>query len=236
MCSGRVDLEFILRAFLNGQDGVLIGGCKLDECNYITHGNFHALNMVQLCKKIMEYIGLDPERLRIQFMSGADGGLLAEVTNEFTKQIKDIGPLGKSEGLDEDVLKSRIKDVMKLIPYIKIVKREKLDLHFDTLEEYDELYTRDEVDQLFGEVVSYYIDPEKCQACMTCSRKCPVEAIIGRKKQIHVIDQEKCIKCGTCLEACPPRFGAVTKLCGEPVPPPVPEDQRAIVKKSKVKS
>ena len=48
-----------------------------------------------------------------------------------------------------------------------------------------------------------------------------------------VIDQKKCIKCGTCFEACPPKFGAVTKISGEPVPPPVPEEERTVVRKSK---
>ena len=68
---------------------------------------------------------------------------------------------------------------------------------------------------------------------MICLRKCPVEAIAGGKNQIHVIDQDKCIKCGTCFEACPPRFGAVNKISGEPVPPPIPEEERTIVRKSK---
>jgi NADP-reducing hydrogenase subunit HndC len=70
-------------------------------------------------------------------------------------------------------------------------------------------------------LVSYYIDPEKCQACMICLRQCPVEAISGGKNQIHVIDQTKCTKCNTCFEVCPPRFSAVRRLSGEPVPPPV---------------
>ncbi len=70
-------------------------------------------------------------------------------------------------------------------------------------------------------LVSYYIDPAKCQACMLCLRNCPVEAISGGKNQIHVIDQEKCTKCNTCFEVCPPRFNAVRRLSGEPVPPPV---------------
>ncbi len=97
MCSGRVDLEFILRAFSNGQDGVFIGGCRLNECNYITHGNYDALGNVHLFQKIMEHIGLNPERLRIEFMSGADGILLAEVTNDFTKKVKELGPLAKAK-------------------------------------------------------------------------------------------------------------------------------------------
>ena len=82
-------------------------------------------------------------------------------------------------------------------------------------------------------LISYYIDPEKCQACMICLRQCPAGAIAGGKNQIHVIDQEKCTKCGTCFEVCPPRFGAVKKISGEPVPPPIPEEARMLARKSK---
>ncbi|MFC1908199.1 NADH-ubiquinone oxidoreductase-F iron-sulfur binding region domain-containing protein [Chloroflexota bacterium] len=67
-------------------------------------------------------------------------------------------------------------------------------------------------------LIAYYIDPSKCQACMICLRNCPVEAISGGKNRVHVIDQTKCTKCGVCLEVCPPRFNAVKKLSGEPVP------------------
>ena len=71
------------------------------------------------------------------------------------------------------------------------------------------------------ELISYYIDPEKCQACLLCLRNCPVEAITGGKNLIHVIDQDKCTKCSACFEVCPTRFGAVVKLSGVPVPEPV---------------
>ncbi len=235
MCSGRVDLKFVLRAFSNGIDGVFIGGCRLNECNYITHGNYDALNMVLLCRKIMKHIGVNPERLRIEFMSAGEGILFTEVVNDFVKKVKELGPLGKGEGIDENELKSKLEEVTKLVPYIKLVKKEKLALHLDKEEEYNELYTSDEVDRLFSEVISYHIAPDKCLACMVCLRKCPVEAIVGGKNQIHVIDQEKCIKCGTCFEACPPRFGAVNKISGEPVPPSIPEEERTIVRKSKKK-
>ncbi|MBV1716898.1 MAG: 4Fe-4S binding protein [Desulfarculus sp.] len=99
--------------------------------------------------------------------------------------------------------------------------------------EYEDYYTTEEIDALFSEVASYFIDPEKCQACQICLRRCPVEAIEGGKNRIHVIDQDKCIKCGTCFEACPPRFGAVTKISGGPVPPPIPEADRALERKGK---
>jgi NADH:ubiquinone oxidoreductase subunit F (NADH-binding)/(2Fe-2S) ferredoxin/Pyruvate/2-oxoacid:ferredoxin oxidoreductase delta subunit len=83
------------------------------------------------------------------------------------------------------------------------------------------------------ELVSYYIDPEKCQACQICFRNCPAGAIIGEKNQIHIIDQAKCTKCGTCLDVCPPRFGAVKKISGEPVPEPPPEEERTVKRAKK---
>jgi len=216
-------------------DGVFIGGCRLNECNYITHGNYHALNMALLCKKLMEHIGLNPERLRIEFMSSAEGILFAEVMSKFGNKVKELGPIGKGEGIDQNELKSKLAEIRKLVPYIKVVNQEKLASRLENPEEYDKLFTKDEIETLFRELPSYYIDPEKCQACMTCARRCPVEAIIGGKNLIHIIDQEKCIKCGTCLEACPTKFSAVTKISGKPVPPPIPEEKRTIVRKKKDK-
>ena len=83
------------------------------------------------------------------------------------------------------------------------------------------------------DLIAYYIDPEKCQACMICQRKCPARAIEGDKNRIHVIDQDKCTNCGTCFEVCPSRFAAVKRLSGEPVPPPIPEEKRTVARKSK---
>ncbi len=233
MCSGRVDLAHVFRAFSNGTDGVFIGACHLDECNYITHGNYHALTMVSLARKLLEYIGLNPDRLRIEFMSGAEANLFVEGVNGFVKQTRELGPLGNSEGMDTKEVQAKLSEVTKLIPYIKIVYEEKLSSRLRTLKEYEELFTRDEIAELFRDVVSYYIDPAKCQACSTCLKRCPAEAIVGARNQIHVIDQEKCIKCGTCLEVCPPRFDSVRKISGEPVPPPIPEEARTIARKAK---
>jgi NADP-reducing hydrogenase subunit HndC len=80
-------------------------------------------------------------------------------------------------------------------------------------------------------LTSYYIDPEKCRACMICMRKCPVHGIVGGKNRIHVIDQEKCTRCGTCLDVCPAKFDAVVRYSGAPVPPPIPEAERIIDRK-----
>jgi NADH-quinone oxidoreductase subunit F len=65
-------------------------------------------------------------------------------------------------------------------------------------------------------LLTYYIDPEKCQGCGICARACPAEAIQGGKREVHVIDQSKCTRCGTCLTVCPPKFGAVVATSGEP--------------------
>jgi F420-non-reducing hydrogenase iron-sulfur subunit len=235
MCTGRVDLSFVLRAFSNGIDGVFIGGCHLGECNYVTAGNYSALSMVLLCKRLLEHIGVNPERLRLEWCSSGEGILFTKVMNDFGKKVKELGPLGKGEGIDEDELRSKLEEVTKLVPYVKIAKRDKLEKRLENEEEYDGFYTSDEIEKLFREVPSYYIDPEKCQACGICLRRCPVEAILGDKNQIHVIDQGKCIKCGTCFEACPPRFGAVKEISGKPVPPPIPEEERTIVRKGKEK-
>jgi NAD-dependent dihydropyrimidine dehydrogenase PreA subunit len=174
---------------------------------------------------------VNPARLRLEWISAAEGIRFAEIMNDFTEKLRGLGPIGNGNGNGE--LASELEEVAKLVPYIKLIKKEKLAQRLDKEEDYDELYTSDEVDTLFREVVSYYVDPEKCQACLICGRQCPVDGIAGGKNQIHVIDQETCIKCGTCLDACPTRFDAVRKIVGEPVPPPIPEEQRTVVRKKK---
>jgi len=224
-----VDLEFVFRAFSKGMDGVFIGGCRLNECNYTTHGNYHALNMALLCKKIMSHLGLNPDRLMTGFMSSGEGILFAEAANDFSRRVAALGPLGSSEGLSRAELNAKLQEVRKLIPYIKIAKKEKLETRLEK-EEYESFYTASEIEKLFSEVVSYHIDPDKCQACMICLRKCPVQAISGGKNQIHVIDQDKCIKCGTCLDVCPSRFSAVGETSGQSIHSPGPDEQRTVLR------
>jgi NADH:ubiquinone oxidoreductase subunit F (NADH-binding) len=84
-------------------------------------------------------------------------------------------------------------------------------------------------------LVSYYIDPAKCEACRICARECSSQAIVGGKNLIHYVDQTKCNSCGTCFEICPERFGAVIRISGEPVPAPIPEEMRIIVRQKRVK-
>jgi NADH-quinone oxidoreductase subunit F len=83
------------------------------------------------------------------------------------------------------------------------------------------------------QLTAFHIDPKKCQACLICLKKCPVDAIDGGRDKIHVIDQEKCTSCGTCYEVCPSRFEAVIKISGEPIPAAIVEEERTIVRKKK---
>lgn len=154
MCTGRIDLAHVMRAFTNGMDGVFIGGCHLNECNYITQGNFHALNLVMLAKKIMGYIGLNPNRLRMEFMSSGEGNLFAEVVDDFVREVREIGPLGQSEGLTKEQLQLNLKAVTKLVPYMRLVESERLRGHFSTQEEYEQFYSSAEFEKLFGELIA----------------------------------------------------------------------------------
>jgi F420-non-reducing hydrogenase iron-sulfur subunit len=154
MCSGRVDLSFVLRAFTNGMDGVFIGGCHLNECHYITDGNHHAFSMVQLCKKLLGCMGLNPDRLRIEQVSAGEGIRFAEFMNEFSRRLHAIGPLGKAEGLDRGKLLSRLKAASRLVPYIRLVERERLRVHMNSAEEYEQYFRREEVTRLIQELIA----------------------------------------------------------------------------------
>lgn len=153
MCSGRVELEHILRAFSNGQDGVFIGGCHLNDCHYNTEGNYDAISMVLHAKKILEHIGVNPERLRLEWVSAGEGIRFANIMNEFGTKIENLGPLGKSEGIDDLALKSNLEAVTKLVPYIKLVETERLRVRFKSDEEYKEYFTSNEFNRLFTETV-----------------------------------------------------------------------------------
>ena len=153
MCTGRVDLAFILRAFSNGMDGVFIGGCLLGECHYITEGNYGTLSMTHIAKKLMERIGVNPDRLRLEWISAAEGIRFAEVMNDFSRNVKQIGPLGKGEEESGNGLMSRLEEINNLVPYIKLVERERLRVRFKTEEEYNVFFTSDEFERLFQELI-----------------------------------------------------------------------------------
>jgi len=153
MCSGRVDLEFVVRAFANGVDGVFIGGCWLGECHYVTEGNYDALSMMHLGKKLLESSGIDPDRLRLEWVSASEGIRYAEVVTDFTGRLKELGPLGAGEGIEQKALKLKLAAIKKLLPYIKLVEREKLRVRFDNKAKYEEFFASDALNSLFDDLI-----------------------------------------------------------------------------------
>jgi F420-non-reducing hydrogenase iron-sulfur subunit len=92
MCSGRVDPQFIMDAFSKGADGVLIGGCHPGDCHYI-EGNYKALRRVELLKRMLDDLGIEEERFRLEWISASEGEKVRVVVNDMTAKIKKLGPL-----------------------------------------------------------------------------------------------------------------------------------------------
>jgi len=91
MCSAKVDPLYVMKALLNGIDGVLIAGCHPGECHYVI-GNYYARRRAVMLHKLLEVIGLEPERLRLEWVSASEGKIFAEMVKDFTRTIKFLGP------------------------------------------------------------------------------------------------------------------------------------------------
>ncbi len=100
MCSGRVDPLFVFEAFKYGADGVIIGGCRLGECKY-SEGNFQALIIGEFAKTLMNEIGINPDRLKLEWIASSESIKLIKDLNEFFEIIKNLGPLGKEKNWNE---------------------------------------------------------------------------------------------------------------------------------------
>jgi F420-non-reducing hydrogenase iron-sulfur subunit len=154
MCTGRVDLSFVLRAFIRGADGVIVGGCWPGECHYVTEGNYDALGNVHLARKILGLIGVSPERLGIEWISASEGSRFAEVMSAFAGKVRALGALGRGEGLDEGVLGLRLEAASQLIPYLKLVERERLRVPKKSEKSYEEFFGSEETDGLIRDLVA----------------------------------------------------------------------------------
>jgi len=92
MCSGRIDPAFVLEAFKDGADGVLVAGCHLpSDCHYLS-GNFKAQRRIFLLKRVLEQFGIEPERLRLEWVSASEGDRFATVIREMVEEIRKLGP------------------------------------------------------------------------------------------------------------------------------------------------
>lgn len=92
MCSGRIDPQFILDAFAHGADGVLIGGCHPGDCHY-QEGNYKTLRRYWLLKRLLQQMGVEDERLRLEWISAAEADRVRHVINDMVEKIRPLGPL-----------------------------------------------------------------------------------------------------------------------------------------------
>ncbi len=154
MCTGRIDPAFILRAFSNGMDGVFVGGCWLGECHYLTEGNHDAASVMHLTRKLLQHIKINPERLRLEWVSAAQGIRFAEVVTDFSNKLRELGPLGVTEQLDPKILNLKLQAAAGIVPYLKLVERESLRVRFGTIEEYEKYFNSEQVNRVFKEAVT----------------------------------------------------------------------------------
>ena len=101
MCSGRVDPTFVLKAFALGADGVMIAGCHPGDCHYIEQ-NYKTLRRYHLLRRMLQDVGIEPERLRLVWASASEGPQLAQAINQFVQEIQQLGPLGWSQNWQEN--------------------------------------------------------------------------------------------------------------------------------------
>lgn len=94
MCSGRVNPLYVLRAFQNGIDGVLVAGCHPGECHY-QQGNLYAKRRLALTRKLLEFVGIEPERLFVAWVSASEGKKFADVADKMVNELKKLGPINK---------------------------------------------------------------------------------------------------------------------------------------------
>jgi F420-non-reducing hydrogenase iron-sulfur subunit len=91
MCSGMVSPDLVVRALSKGADGVLVLGCHLGECHYM-EGNFKASKRIAVIRNLLAFTGIDPERLRVEWVSSAEAPKLVQIVTEFSNKIKALGP------------------------------------------------------------------------------------------------------------------------------------------------
>jgi F420-non-reducing hydrogenase iron-sulfur subunit len=98
-CTGRIDFMLLMKAFENGSDGIIISGCHPNDCHY-TSGNFHARRRWIVFRSLVDFIGLDTERITFSWVSAAEGAKWAELVNEVTEKIRVLGPFKEQKEID----------------------------------------------------------------------------------------------------------------------------------------
>lgn len=94
MCSGRLEPEIVVKSLFYGADGVLVLGCHIGECHYLT-GNHRVKKRIAIVRRLLSYLGIDPRRVRLDWVSAAEGARFAQIVTEFTEEIRKLGPISE---------------------------------------------------------------------------------------------------------------------------------------------
>ncbi len=155
MCSGRVDLAHVFRALRLGMDAVFVGGCHINDCHYVTEGNYDAIATIEVGRELLRRVGVRPERVRLEWVSAGEGIRFAGIMNEYAAQIQALGPLGRGagEGLEPPELHRRLDAVAQLVPFVRLALTGRLRPGVRTEEAYRQFFAGDRFRRLFDELV-----------------------------------------------------------------------------------
>jgi F420-non-reducing hydrogenase iron-sulfur subunit len=103
MCSGSVSPHHLLHAYQKGADGILVAGCHIGDCHYLK-GNYMTLKRMKFMEGLLSFVGYNPERLRLEWISAAEGIRFAEVIRDFTNKVKALGPAASLEAVPLDAI------------------------------------------------------------------------------------------------------------------------------------
>jgi len=145
MCSGRVDPDIILDSFLYGADGVFIGGCHPGDCHYV-EGNYYAEKKIEMARRLLKEAGVEPERLRLEWVSASEGERFAATISEFTEEIKEMGRIEFEKEEMEAVCMAAADYRLRILA---TKERELL----EEGNKYGEVFTQHEMDRLLDDMV-----------------------------------------------------------------------------------
>ncbi|MDI6811514.1 MAG: hydrogenase iron-sulfur subunit [archaeon] len=145
MCSGRVDPVIILDTFLFGADGVFVGGCHLGDCHYL-QGNYYAEKKIEMARRLLKEAGIEPKRLRLEWVSASEGERFAEIMKEFTGEIKALGPVT----FEKEAMEAACRAAADYRLRILATKEREL---LEEGNKYGEVFTRHEMDRLLDDLV-----------------------------------------------------------------------------------
>lgn len=207
MCSGRVEPSFVMKAFLEGADGVIIAGCHIPaDCHY-TSGNFKALARYETFLPLLEEMGIEKDRLQLHWISASEGEKYAKTMNEFVATIKELGPLNLKEtfcplkrGADPKTFTecSLIRKVQEFVACEAAVSG-MVDLE----------QRKNSHAPLVMMEPSVVYDPNKCIRCGSCVEACREQGVEALKMDDNlgvIVDADRCVRCGQCIMNCPLSF------------------------------